>query len=123
MSATRVRVVVVVRVPHERRWRATGAAAAFLLAAVAGVAGNQLSGHLTWAIAVFVALLAAGMAVTYLLERHADGRTSLGEDQRADDTGTTDWHYDMRGAQGVQFGSHNRQVNYFGADPDQDQRE
>lgn len=46
----------------------------FVLAAVAGVAGNQLTGHLTWAVAVFAGLLAVGMTVTYLVERRAGGK-------------------------------------------------
>ena len=58
------------------RWRPAGAAATFVLAAVAGVVGNQLTGHLSVALALFVVLLAAGTAVTFLLERHAGERAS-----------------------------------------------
>ena len=57
------------RVRRVVRWRPVGAAVTFVLAAVAGVVGSQLTGHLTAAVVAFVALLAAGMAVTFLLER------------------------------------------------------
>ena len=101
------------RVRHAARWRPAGAAATFVLAAVAGVVGNQLTGHLTVALVVFVVLLAAGMAVTFLLERHADGRAA-GEDQGAGDAGA---RADIRLARRarVQVGDGNRQTNYFGA--------
>ena len=68
------------RVRRAPRWRPAGAAVTFALAAVAGVVGNQLTGHLSWALVAFVVLLAAGIAVTFALERHADVPTS-GEDQ------------------------------------------
>ena len=67
------------RVRHSVRWRPAGAALAFLLAAVAGVVGSQLTGDLTVALVVFVALLAAGMAVTFVLERHAERAAFLRE--------------------------------------------
>ena len=89
----------------------------FVLAAVAGVVGNQLTGHLTWALVAFVVLLAAGMAVTFLLERNADGRRS-GEDQSSGAAGELGRTYDLWGARGVQVGNDNRQTNYFGPGPE-----
>ncbi len=94
----------------------------FVLAAVAGVAGDRLTGHLTAALVVFVMLLAAGMTVTYLLERHARSRTS-GDGPGTGDAAEPGAGFDLRGARGVQFGEHNRQVNYFGAEPGPDRRE
>jgi hypothetical protein len=99
------------------RWRPAGAAATFVVAVVAGVVGNQLTGHLTWALMAFVVLLAAGMAVTFLLERHANGR-SPDEDQGARAAGGPGNKYDLRRARGVQVGDGNLQTNYFGAEPE-----
>jgi hypothetical protein len=103
------------------RWRPVGAAATFALAAVAGVVGNQLTGHVTWALGMFVVLLTAGMAVTFLLERHLDGQAS--DDDRRDDAdqpgGET---HDPWAAQGVQVGDGNRQSNYFGPEPEPGRR-
>ncbi len=110
------------RVEPAGRWRPAGAAVSFVLAAVAGVAGDRMTGRLTAALVVFVVLLAAGMTVTYLLERQARGRAS-GEDQGAGDQGEPGGRFDLRGARGVQFGEHNRQVNYFDAEPGPDRRE
>lgn len=102
------------RVRRAVRWRPVGAAATFVLAAVAGVVGNQLTGHLTVALVAFVILLATGMTVTFLLERHAGGRAS-NDDQSADAAGKAGGGiYDPRGVQGVQVGDGNRQTNYFG---------
>jgi hypothetical protein len=119
----RVGVMVMARV---RRWRPAGAAATFVLAAVVGVVGNQLTGHLTVALVAFVVLLVAGMAVTFMLERHASGQAS--DDDQAiggaagEPSGGT---YDLRGARGVQIGRDNRQENYFGpeSEPEPDRRE
>jgi hypothetical protein len=114
-------VVVMAPVRHGVRWRAAGAAATFVLAAVVGVVGNQLTGHLTWALVAFVVLLAAGMAVTFLLEQHAGGRAPT-EDQGTDGAGRSDGTYDLRGARGVQVGDDNQQTNYFGGEPGPDHR-
>ncbi len=107
---------------HRVRWRSVGAAITFVLAAVAGVVGNRLTGHMTLALMVFAVLLVAGMAVTFLLERSASGRAS-GDDQgtgtAAEEAGT----WGLRGTQGVQVGDGNRQVNYFGAEPRPDRGE
>lgn len=109
------------RVRRSTRWRPTGAAVAFVLAAAAGVAGDQLTGHLTVALVVFVVLLAAGAAASFLLERSADSRMpDQGQGAGAGGSGGT---FDLRGAQGVQVGDGNRQVNYFGAEPGPDRRE
>lgn len=110
------------RVRHAARWRSAGAAATFVLAAVAGVLGNQLTGHLTVALVAFVVLLAAGVAVILLLERSAGGRAS-GEDQGTGGIGAPGGQYDLRGAHGVQVGDGNRQVNYFGDELESDRRE
>ena len=114
------------RVRYSARWRPAGAAVTFVLAAVAGVVGNQLTGHLTVALVAFVVLLAAGMAVTFLLERSAGGRAS-GEDQDAPTAGEPSGAFDLRGARGVQVGDGNRQTNYFGAEsepePEPDRRD
>jgi len=107
------------------RSRPVGAAVVFLLAAVAGVVGNQLTGHLTVALVVFAVLVVAGMTVTFLLERQAGGRTSA-EGQGAsgargaiDLPGARAGKYDVQvhGGQGVQVGDHNTQTNTFGAPP------
>ena len=108
-------VVVMARVRHSARWRPAGTAVTFVLAAVAGVVGNQLTGHLTVALVAFVVLLAAGMAVTFLLDRSAGGRAS-GEDPDATAAGEPGGTFDLRGARGVQVGDGNRQTNYFGAE-------
>jgi hypothetical protein len=115
--------MVMARVRHSIRWRPVGAAATFLLAAVAGVVGNQLTGHLTVALVAFVVLLAAGMAVTFLLERRAGGQASDGDQgsRAADQPGGGT--YDLRGARGVQIGDRNRQANYFGRESKPDRRE
>jgi hypothetical protein len=111
-------VVTMKRARQMVRWRSAGAAAAFVFAAVAGAVGNQLTGHLTWALVAFVVLLAAGMAITFLLERHANGRIVSGEDQGTRAAGRPDGTYDLRGARGVQVGDDNLQKNYFGAQPE-----
>lgn len=98
-----------------------GAAVTFLLAAVAGVVGNQLTGHLSVALVAFVVLLAAGMAVTFVLERPASGQAS--EDQGTGAAGEPGGSYDLRGARGVQVGDGNQQTNYFGPEPEPDRRE
>jgi hypothetical protein len=114
------------RVRHSARWRPVGAAVTFILAAVAGVVGNQLTGRLTVALVAFVVLLAAGMVVTFLLERSAGGRAS-GGDQDATPAGEASGTLDLRRARGVQVGDDNRQVNYFGAEsepePEPDRRD
>ncbi len=102
------------RVLHSARWRPVGAAVTFVIAALAGVVGNQLTGHLTVALVAFVVLLAAGMAVTFLLERSARGRAS-GANPDATAAGEPSSTVDLRDAQGVQVGDDNRQTNYFGA--------
>jgi hypothetical protein len=109
------------RVRHAVRWRPAGAAVAFVLAAVAGVVGNQLTGHLTWALVAFAVLLAAGMAVTFLLERHAGGQASDADQGTAAASGPGGT-YDLRGARGVQVGKDNRQTNYFGPEAKPDRR-
>ncbi len=109
------------RVRHVVRWRPVGAAVTFVLAAVAGVVGNQLTGHLTGALVAFAGLLVAGMVVTFLLERSASGQTSA-EERGTRAIGERGRAWDVRGARGVQIGDGNRQVNYFCADPGPDGR-
>jgi hypothetical protein len=106
------------RVGRPLRWRVAGTAATFVLAAVAGVVGNQLTGQETWALVAFVALLAAGTAVTFALERSADRR--IGDEDRQDSPGGRP---DFRHVQGLQLGDHNKQTNYFGAEASPDYRE
>jgi hypothetical protein len=86
--------------------RSVGAAVTFVVAAMAGVVGNQLTGK-SWALVVFVVLLLVGGGVTYWLERGATSGGSAG--------GGLGSAMDLRGAQGVQVGDRNRQVNRFGA--------
>ena len=110
------------RVRRSVRWRPTGVAVAFVLAAAAGVAGNQLTGHLTAALVVFVVLLAAGAVVSFLLERSAGGGVP-DQDQGTGIAGGSGGTFDLRGAQGVQVGDGSRQVNCFGAESEPDRRE
>lgn len=115
-------VVIVGRIRHAGRWRAAGASVTFALAAVAGVAGNELTGHLVPALVSFAVLLVVGMVITYLMQR-SEGAQGFGEKKGAD---IADWEggkYDMRGARGVQIGDHNRQLNYFDVEPGSDRRE
>lgn len=109
------------RVRRSVRWRSTGVALAFVLAVVAGVAGNQLTGHLSAAWVVFVVFLTAGAAVSFLLERAAGSRVP-DQDQGTEASGSGGT-FDLRGAQGVQVGDSNRQANYFGAGSEADRRE
>jgi hypothetical protein len=113
--------MMMARAQRTVRWRPVGAAATFALAAVAEVVGNQLTGHLTWALVVFVVLLTTGMAVTFLLERHSDGQAS-DDDQRGDAGEPGDGTYGLWAAQGVQVGDGNRQSNYFGPGPEPGRR-
>lgn len=110
-------VMVMARVRHSARWRPAGAA-------VAGVVGNQLTGHLSLALIIFVVLLTAGVTVTFWLERPAGDRAS-GEGQNAAAAGDPSRAFDLRDARGVQVGDGNRQVNYFGAEsePEPDRRD
>jgi hypothetical protein len=87
--------------------RAVGAALTFVVAAVAGVVGNQVSGA-WWALVVFVVLLLVGGGVTYWLEH-----TSVADGPVGGGSGAA---VDLRGARGVQIGDRNRQVNRFGGD-------
>jgi hypothetical protein len=104
------------QVRHVVRWRSPGAAVTFLLAAAAGVAGNQLTGRLTPALVMFAVLVVAGVGVTYALERPASARGS--GDAEAETSVTCEAErIDLRGARGVQIGDHNRQQNYFGPGP------
>ncbi len=99
------------------RWRSLGAAVTFLVAAVAGVIGNRLTGRLTPALVVFAALVAAGMLTTYLVDRGTRAHGPA-EAETKDGTAGRAGHTDLRGAHGVQIGNQNRQENYFGPDRD-----
>lgn len=99
------------------RWMPLGAAAVFLVAGLAGVAGNHITGHVTLALAVFVILIVAGAVITYVLDRKATSRTESDTQEGIVD-GREDGTVNLRGAQGVQIGNHNRQQNYFGPDRD-----
>jgi hypothetical protein len=48
-----------------------GAAVTFAVAAVAGAAGNRVTGQVTLALGVFAGLVVAGMLLTYWLDRSA----------------------------------------------------
>lgn len=96
-----------------RHWRSIGAATTFLLAALAGVAGNQLTGKLTPALAVFAVLIVVGMLVTFAVDRQARERGSDAEADGRPACGQGGF-VDMRGARGVQVGEQNQQQNYFG---------
>lgn len=102
-------------------WRPTGAAVTFALAAAAGVVGNQLTGHLSIALAAFVVLLVAGMMITFLLERAASGSASS-DDHGAEDANRQASTQNLQGARGVQIGDGNRQTNFFGDQPGPDRR-
>lgn len=109
----RARMVAMARVKHVVRWRSVGAATTFLLAAAAGVAGNRLTGRLTPALVTFAVLVVAGMLVTYALERLASAREADGPGAERSAAGEAG-RIDLRGAEGVQIGNHNRQQNDFG---------
>jgi hypothetical protein len=110
------------RVVRPARWRAAGAAVTFGLAAVAGVVGNQITGHLTVALAAFAVLLVAGMTLTFILKRSTGGWAS-DDDRGAGGAGEGVGPYDLRGARGVQIGDRNRQTNYLGPESYPDRRE
>jgi hypothetical protein len=116
-------VMRVARVWHAVWRRPAGAAAAFLLAAVAGVVGNQLTGHLTVALVAFIGLLTAGMAVVFLLEWRAGEHTSNDDQGAATDGEPGCEAYGLRGVQGIQVGDGNQQTNYFGGSPQLGHRE
>ena len=105
------------RIRRVVRWRPAGAAVVFLLAAAAGVAGNQLTGRVTPALVVFAVLVVAGTAITYVLDRHATARGTV-ETETDPSTGSRTGPVTLHGVRGVQIGDHNRQQNYFG--PSQD---
>ena len=115
-------VVAMARARSAAHWRPVGGAATFVLAAVAGVVGNQLTGHLTPALVIFVVLLTAGMVIVFSLERCSGGQTS-DEDPGIYIAGGPSATYDMRAAQGVQIGDDNWQTNYFGAESEPDGHE
>jgi hypothetical protein len=77
------------------RWLSLGTAVTFAVAAVAGVVGGKVTGHLTPALIVFAVLVAAGMAVSYWVDRRSRA-SSL------DDDSSTAGLVDARGAQKVQ---------------------
>jgi hypothetical protein len=104
-----------IRVGCSVRWRSAGAALTFLLAAAAGVAGNRLTGRMDAALGAFAVLAAAGMLVTYVLDRKADARAGADDRDRAD--GEVRPPVDLRAARGVQVGDGNFQQNYFGHRP------
>ena len=110
-------MVAMARGRHGVRWRSLGAAVTFLVAAVAGVIGNRLTGRLTPALVVFAGLVVAGMLITYLLDRGIRARGPA-EAETKDGTAGQAGPIDLRGAQGVQIGNQNRQENYFGPDRD-----
>ena len=95
------------------RRRPLGVAAVFLLAAVAVVVGNHITGRVTPALAVFAVLVASGMAITYVLDRRAMSHTAP-DRQEGDPDGKAKGAADLPGAQGGQIGNHNRQQNYLG---------
>jgi hypothetical protein len=107
-------MVTMARVGRSAWWRPVGAAVTFLLAAVAGVAGNQLTGRVDAALGVFAALAVAGMMLTYVLDRQAAGRADANDRGRAADRTRL---VDLRDARGVQVGDGNVQRNYFGRGP------
>ena len=112
-------VVTMARVRHSVRWRSLGTAGAFLLAALAGVVGNRLTGRVTPALVVFAVLVVAGMLVTYVLDRRTSAR---GSDDHGAGGGTVSRaeSVELSGAQGVQVGNHNWQQNYFGSESEPD---
>jgi len=99
------------------RSRAAGAAITFAIAAVAGVAGNKLTGSLTPALTVFAGLVAVGVILTFWLSRDDD--TAIMERNDQEETGPGSRWVDLRGARGIQVGGcGNLQENYFGQDSD-----
>jgi hypothetical protein len=92
------------------RWRPAGAALIFLLASVAGVAGNRITNHVTPALVIFAVLVIAGMLVTFALDRRVAKRETASRASSAREGPQVD----ARGARGIQIGDRNRQENYFG---------
>ena len=81
-------VVAVARVRRGLRWRSVGAAATFLFAAAAGVAGNRLTGQITPALIIFAMLVLAGMVVSYVLDPQTGARDSVDTARRGPTNGT-----------------------------------
>lgn len=98
----------------QSRRRALGAATTFAVAAVAAVVGGRVTGRLTPALMLFVALVVVGMALTYWLDYRANSPSAERQEESTQGSGSVD----LRGAQGVQLGDDNRQENYFGQDND-----
>lgn len=97
--------------------RPLGSATAFLLAAVAGVVSNRITGRVTPALAVFAIVVAVGTAITYVLDRKAMSQAGP-ETQEGPADGKGDRTVDLRDAQGAQIGNYNWQQNYFGPNRD-----
>ena len=75
-----------------------GAAVTFAAAALAGVAGNRLTGRVTPALVVFAGLTVAGTLVSYWVDR---GKRASGPAEGGSSSGATDAFMlsDLRGAQ------------------------
>ncbi len=83
------------------RRRSLGAAITFaVVAAVSGVIGGKLTSRLTLALVIFVGLVAAGMVLTYRMERAASSADKSGTGGPPSRFGDVD----LRGSQGVQMG-------------------
>ena len=78
-----------------------GAAVTFAVAAVAGVAGGKVTGHLTPALAVFAGLVVAGMLISYWVDRGARADSPADDESSRGAVGAFG-PIDLRGAQGVQ---------------------
>lgn len=72
-----------------------GTAITFAVAAIAGVVGGRVSGHVTPALIVFVVLVIAGMAVSYWVDHRS-------REDKPDDGGAAPGLIDARGAREVQ---------------------
>jgi hypothetical protein len=96
------------------RLRSAGAAATFVLAAVASVLGGEITNGALVGVISFIGVVIVGGCATYLVDRAAGEK---------DERGTLDcksneaWYADLRGAEGVQLGDGNDQNNFFGGNP------
>lgn len=72
------------RIARSRPGRlSAGAAITFAVSAIAGVAGNRVTGQVTPALVVFVLLVVAGMGLSYWLDRRAGSADGGGDGQGA----------------------------------------
>jgi hypothetical protein len=92
------------------RWRAIGAAVAFVVAALADLMGAKVASRLTPALVTFAVI---GLALTYWPSR---GQVKLNDGGESMGGLVNDSLFgNLRGSQGGQVGDNNEQQNYFGS--------